>query len=162
MPEALKILFVASECAPFAKAGGLGDVVGALPIALHAMGHDVRVVMPRYDAIPTDGMTRYDDALGVPIGAGDAWTGIYEARLPSSDVPVYLLDHLALFGRGYLYDPPGGAAFDNLVRFAFLSRGALQLCKYIDWYPDVFHVHDWPSALVPVYLNTLERAAPLG
>jgi starch synthase len=162
MAELPRILFVASECAPFAKAGGLGDVVGALPAALKAKGYDVRVVIPRYDAIPTAGMTRHPTPLGVPLGAGEAWAAIYETRLPKTEVPVYLLDHLSLFGRGYLYDPPGGVAMDNLVRFAFLCRGALQLCKQLSWYPDVFHVHDWPTALIPIYLNTLEAHGPLG
>lgn len=156
------VLFVASECAPFAKAGGLGDVVGALPRALKARGHDVRVVIPRYDSISTRDMTRYHAPLGVPLGAGEAWCGIYETRLPGSEVPVYLLDHHELFGRGYLYDPPGGLAGDNFIRFTFLSRGALQLCKYLHWFPDVIHVHDWPTALIPVYLNTLEAHGPLG
>ena len=156
------VLFVASECAPFAKAGGLGDVVGALPGALKALGYDVRVVIPRYDAIPVDNMRRLDQPLGVPLGRGEAWAGVYESRLPDTDVPVYLLDHLDLFGRGYLYDPPGGFAYDNLARFAFLSRGALQLCKMLNFYPDVIHAHDWPTALVPIYLNTIERHGPLG
>jgi starch synthase len=162
MAERPKILFIASECAPFAKAGGLGDVVGALPGALRALGHDVRVVIPRYDAIPTDGMTKHEAPLGVPLGGGEAWAAVYETKLPNTDVPIYLLDHLALFGRGYLYDPPGGVALDNLVRFAFLSRGALQLCKLLNWYPDVFHVHDWPTCHVPIYLNTIEKHGPLG
>jgi starch synthase len=155
------VLFVASECAHFVKAGGLGDVVGALPVALRALGHDARVVIPRYDAIPLDGLVRHAAPLGVPVGRGEAWAGVLETRLPGSDVPVYLLDHDALFGRGYLYDPPGGMAWDNLVRFAFLCRGALQLCKHLDWAPDVFHVHDWPTALLPIYLNTVERGGPL-
>jgi len=156
------VLFVASECAHFVKAGGLGDVIGALPVALRALGHDARVVLPRYDVIPREGLTRHPAPLGVPLGAGDAWAGVYETRLPGSDVPVYLLDHERLFGRGYLYDPPGATAHDNLVRFAFLSRGALQLCKHLGWTPDVLHVHDWPTALVPVYLNTVEAGGPLG
>ena len=156
------VLFVASECAGFVKAGGLGDVIAALPVALRALGHDVRVVLPRYDAIPLRGLERHPGPLGVPLGAGEAWAGVYETRLPGSDVPVYLLDHERLFGRGYLYDPPGSFAPDNLARFGFLSRGALQLCKQLDWTPDVFHVHDWPTALIPVYLNTVERGGPLG
>jgi starch synthase len=154
------VLFVSSECAPFVKAGGLGDVVGALPIALRALGIDARVVMPRYDVIPLKELARHPAPLGVPLGAGEAWAGVAEARLPGSDAAVYFLDHLALFGRGYLYDPPGSAAHDNLVRFAFLCRGALQLCKAIGWVPDVVHVHDWPTALVPVYLNTVEANGP--
>jgi len=156
------VLFVASECAPFVKAGGLGDVVGALPAALRALGHDARIVIPRYDVIPTADLTRLAAPLGVPLGGGEAWSAVYETRLPGTDVPVYLLDHEQLFGRGYLYDPPGAFASDNLARFGFLSRGALQLCRYLGWLPDVFHVHDWPSALVPVYLNTIEARGPLG
>jgi starch synthase len=162
MPAPPSALFVASECAHFVKAGGLGDVVAALPPALRSLGHDVRIVIPRYDAIPLEGLTRHAAPLGVPLGAGEAWCGVLETRLPGTDVPIYLLDHQEFFGRGYIYDPPGGQALDNLARFAFLSRGAIQLCRYLGWTPDVFHVHDWPSALVPVYLNTLDAAAPLG
>jgi starch synthase len=160
-PTAHSVLFVASECAHFVKAGGLGDVVGALPVALRALGHDARIVIPRYDVIPTHGLLRHAAPLGVPLGAGSAWSGVLETRLPGSDVPVYLLDHERLFGRGYLYDPPGAVAGDNLVRYAYLCRGALQLCKYLGFAPDVFHVHDWPTALLPVYLNTVEAAGPL-
>ncbi len=162
MPDLPSALFVASECSQFVKAGGLGDVVGALPAALRALGCDARIVLPRYDVIPTGSFERHRKPLGVPLGSGEAWSAVYETRLPGTDVPVYLLDHDALFGRGYLYDPPGSYAADNLVRFAFLCRGALQLSKHLGWIPDVFHVHDWPSALLPVYLNTVERRAPLG
>ena len=161
MPKSPSVLFVSSECAPFVKAGGLGDVVGALPIALRSLGCDARVVMPRYDVIPTRGMKHHDSPLGIPFGAGEAWAGIAESTLPKSDVPVYFLDHEALFARGYLYDPPGSAAPDNLVRFGILCRGALQLCKHLGWFPDVIHVHDWPTALIPVYLNTVEANGPL-
>ena len=131
MPPPASVLFAVSECAPFVKAGGLGDVAGALPIALAARGHDVRVVMPRYDVIPLEGMRRHEQPLGVPLGSGEAWCAVYETTLPGSNVPVYMLDHHGLFGRGYLYDPPGSWAHDNLSRFAFLSRGALQLCKHL-------------------------------
>jgi len=162
MPAPHSVLFVASECAHFVKAGGLGDVVASLPAALRALGHDARIVIPRYEAIPLDGLTRHAAPLGVPLGAGEAWCGVLETRLPGTDVPVYLLDHQGLFGRDYIYDPPGAQAPDNLTRFAFLSRGAIQLCRYLGWTPDVFHVHDWPSALVPVYLNTLDSAGPMG
>jgi starch synthase len=161
MRSHFSVLFVASECAHFVKAGGLGDVVGALPVALRALGHDVRIVIPRYDVIPRERLSRHAAPLGIPLGGGDAWTAVLQTRLPGSDVPVYLLDHEGLFGRGYLYDPPGAVASDNLVRFSLLCRGALQLCKYLGWMPDVFHVHDWPSALLPLYLNTIESTGPL-
>lgn len=161
MPPRLSVLFVASECAHFVKAGGLGDVVASLPVALRALGHDARVVIPRYDVIASETLWRHEGPLGVPLGKGEAWAGVLETVIPGSDVPVYLLDHQSFFGRGYLYDPPGGAALDNLVRYAFLCRGALQLCKRLHWVPDVIHVHDWPTALVPIYLNTLEAGGPL-
>jgi len=161
MAPARSILFVASECTHFVKAGGLGDVVAALPAALRSLGHDARVVLPRYDVIAAEGLVRHTAPLGVPLGSGNAWSGVLETRLSGTDVPVYLLEHDALFGRGYLYDPPGGFAHDNLIRFAFLCRGALELCKYLQFFPDVFHVHDWPSALLPVYLNTVEASGPL-
>jgi starch synthase len=155
------VLFVASECAHFVKAGGLGDVVAALPRALRALGHDARIVIPRYDAIRSEGLTLHPDPIGVPLGRDNAWSAVLETRLPGSDVPVYLLDHERLFARGYLYDPPGAFAADNLVRYAYLCRGALQLCRHLRWIPDVFHVHDWPTALVPIYLNTIEARGPL-
>lgn len=155
------ILFAASECVPFVKAGGLGDVVGALPAALRALGHDVRIVLPRYATVPLTGTTRHAAPLGVPLGAGEAWAAVHETVLPGTDVPVYFLEHQGLFGRPYIYDPPGGVALDNLARFSFLSRGAIQLCKHLEWTPDVFHVHDWPTALLPVYLDTLEASHPL-
>lgn len=161
MPAPPSVLFAASECAPFAKAGGLGDVVGALPAALAELGHDARVVLPRYGTISTAGMTRLPAPLGVPLGGGEAWCAVWETRLPGTDVPVYLLDHDELFGsRRWLYDPPGALSADNLARFTLLSRGALQLGKYLGFVPDVLHVHDWPTALVPLYLNTVEAFGP--
>jgi len=155
------VLFVASECAPFAKSGGLGDVVGALPIALAARGHDVRVVLPKYDTLKPAQMWRHPQALPVPLGSGIAWCAVWESRLPGSEVPIYFLEHDALFARGYLYDPPRGYAPDNMVRFAMLSRGAFALARYLRFTPDVFHAHDWPSALVPVYANTTEKGTLL-
>jgi len=155
------VLFVASECAPFAKSGGLGDVVGALPIALAARGHDVRVVLPKYDTLKPAQMWRHPQALPVPLGSGIAWCAVWESRLPGSEVPIYFLEHDALFARGYLYDPPRGYAPDNMVRFAMLSRGAFALARYLRFTPDVFHAHDWPSALVPVYANTTEKGTSL-
>lgn len=157
----MKVLFVASECAPFAKTGGLGDVVGALPKALHALGMDVRVVLPLYSGIDWNGLDRLEGTLGVPMGFGTAWCGLRMGRLPGSEVPVYFLEHNHYFDRPHLYGPPGEAWADNLERFSFLSRGALELCKAVGWIPDVVHANDWQSALVPVYLNTVEWAQPL-
>jgi len=164
MERALRVLWVASECSPFARQGDLGDLVARVPAALRARGVDARVVIPRYgwiSPVAVDGMSRHLAPLAVPLGDGEAWCAVYDAAVPGTDVPVYLLDHEVLFDRPYLYDPPGGAAHDNLARFAFLSRGALQLTRHLGWTPDVVHAHDWPTALAPIYLDTLERRAML-
>ena len=155
----MRILFAASECAPFAKAGGLGDVVGALPKALHALGHDVRVVLPRYQFIATWNKQRHLKPLGVPLGASEAWCGVLEGRLPDTDVPVYFIEHDAHFYGNQPYQGYGGGV-EDMARFALLSRASLQLCRFLQWAPDVIHVHDWPTAWIPVLLNTVERRAP--
>ena len=155
----MRILFAASECAPFAKAGGLGDVVGALPKALHALGHDVRVVLPRYQFIATWNKQRHSKPLGVPLGDSEVWCGVLEGRLPGSDVPVYFVEHDALFYGSGPYQGYGGGV-DEMARFALLSKASLQLCRFLDWAPDVIHVHDWPTAWIPMLLNTVERRPP--
>jgi len=105
-------------------------------------------------------MKRHPAPLAVPLGGFEAWCAVFETTLPGTSVPVYLLDHVGLFGRDYFYAGPGGISpADNVARFAFLSRGALQLCHHLGWFPDVLHAHDWPTALVPVYRNTLEPPA---
>ena len=157
-----KVLMVASELVPFAKAGGLGDMVPALAAELARQGHDVRIVMPRYYGIDRASLELVPEPLGVPVGGGEAWVGVLEGRLPGAGVPVYFLDHDGLYGRDGVYGPRGGEAFaDNLERFAVLSRGALQLAKRLDWVPDVVHAHDWPAASVPAMLYGLESHGPL-
>jgi starch synthase len=157
----LKILFVASECAPFAKTGGLADVIGALPKALRGRGLDARVIMPLYAWMAGPELEILDGTLTVPMWFGAARARVRLGRLPRSEVPVYCLEHRRYFDRQHVYGPPAGGYSDNLERFAFLSRGALELCKALGWIPDVIHAHDWPTALVPVYLNTVEWAEPL-
>jgi starch synthase len=161
MPR-LKVLFVASECVPFAKTGGLADVVGALPVALAERGHDVRVLVPRYRVTKKHPAERLPAPLAVPVGQGEAWCSVWETRLPRSDARVYLLDHDALYDRDGIYGDKGGDFGDNLARFALLSRAGLALCRYLDFTPDVFHAHDWQTGLLPVYLKTLEAGSPLG
>ena len=158
-PEAaLKILFVASECAPYAKVGGLGDVVAALPKTLRRMGHDARILMPLYASIRRDlhGI-RFLQSCGVHMGNNEEhWVGVYEAEL-DNEVPVWLVDYQRFFGRPGIYDEPGGEYGDNAFRFALLSKAALQVCKDVNFIPDVMHAHDWPTALVPVFLKTWDR-----
>ena len=153
----MNILFVASEVVPFAKSGGLADVAGALPKALKALGHDVRIVMPRYYIIDKEehNLTPISGSLGVPVGAmGEAWTEIYEGTLPQSDVPVYFIEHEGFFGRKGLYDENGYAYMDNDNRFIFFSKSAMQLAKKLHFKPDIIHCNDWHTAAIPLLLNT--------
>ena len=154
----LKILMVTSEIVPFAKAGGLGDMVGALSAELSRQGHDVCVILPRYYSIDVGRLQRIGGPLGVPLGERQEWCAVYQSRLPDVDVPVYFLDHEVLYGRNGIYGLRGEPGFsDNLQRFALLSRGAFRLCGELDWHPDVMHAHDWPAAMVPVCLYARER-----
>ena len=158
MPDStLNVLMVTSEVDPFAKIGGLADMVGSLARQLASSGVDVRIVLPRYYGIDVGKLRRLDGPLGVPVGGGEEWCAVYTGLLPRSQVPVYLLDHEELYGRDGVYGTRMVPSFDdNLRRFTVLCRGALQLVRRLGWIPDVVHCHDWPGALVPVYLNTIE------
>jgi starch synthase len=156
--DGLKILFVASECAPFAKVGGLGDVVGGLPKALRKLGHDARVLLPLYSQIDRArfGIRPVGNAC-VHMGAGvEHWIGLHDALL-DNDVPVWFVEFDAYFGRPGIYDGPAGHYMDNAFRYALLSKAALQICKDFRFIPHVMHSHDWPTAVVPAFLKTWDR-----
>lgn len=151
------ILLAASEAVPFAKSGGLADVAGALPKALRAQGHDIRVVMPRYYVVDKEryGLKKLEGALGVAMGSmGEVWAAVYEGVLPGSDVPVYFIEHEGFFGRKGLYDEEGEAYGDNDNRFIFFSKAVFQLAKMLRFRPDVIHANDWHTAAIPLLLNS--------
>jgi starch synthase len=151
----LNILFVASEVVPFAKTGGLADVSGALPKALKELGHNIIIVMPRYYKIDPSKLTPVEGTLGVPMGPmGELWAGVYTTTLPGSDVATYFIDHEQFFGRSGLYDENGQSFDDNDNRFIFLSKASLQLCKMLDFKPDVIHANDWHTAALPLLSKT--------
>ncbi len=158
MENPLKILFVASECAPYAKTGGLADVVAALPKALRKMGHDVRVVLPLYSCIDRRKYElKFDRSCCVHMGHGEEqWVGVYFAIL-DKQVPVWFIDCERFFGRPGIYHESWGEYGDNAFRYALLSKAAMQVCKDVAFIPDVMHVHDWQSALVPLFLKTWDR-----
>ena len=158
MPSRLRILILSAEVAPFAKTGGLGDVAGALPKALASLGHDVRVVMPAYQAQERaarsgeGGFAKLPGGLIVPLGGGLLEAGVLETRLPGSDVPVYLIAERSLFDRPNIYGYD-----DDPYRFAFFSRAALELTAALGWRPDVVHAHDWHAAPAVMWLDTAGR-----
>ena len=159
----LNILFTASEAVPFVKTGGLADVAGVLPRALAALGHNVIVVMPRYYAIDRSELEHIPGPLGVPMGPmGELWAGVYSRSLPDSSVPVYFIDYEAFYGRHGLYaDSDGFSYSDNDSRFIFLSKAAMELCRKLDFAPDIVHANDWHTAAQPVLLKTRYADDPL-
>ncbi len=162
MDRPLRILFIASEVAPFAKTGGLADVAGALPVALHERGHELMVVMPRYGSVNYRkfGLRRHWDSMGVWMGTGQIWCAVDAAD--HQGVPVYFLDHQQYFGRSGLYhDATYNDYQDNPYRFGFLSRGGLQLARDMGFAPDIVHVHDWQTALAAAYLKVWHWEDPV-
>lgn len=159
----MKILMVTPELVPLVKVGGLADVVGALSKSLSARGHDVRIVMPKYSGLQgIEDAKPMEDPLIVHLGGHEAYARIWECALPDSDATCHLLEHNQFFDAASVYLGPSGEEAENAQRFTFLSRAAIDLCYHLDWIPDVVHCHDWPAALVPLYLNTLERNRSMG
>ncbi len=156
----MRILFVASEVAPFAKTGGLGDVVGALPKALTRLGHDVRVIMPRYRAIDPKRwrLSLVSERQPVAVGMTARDASLFESRLLGSDVPIWFIEQPDLFGRNGLYQESGVDYPDNLERFSFLCQAVLRLLPPVKWQPDIVHCHDWQASLLLAHL-VLTRAA---
>lgn len=150
-----KVLMVASEANPFAKTGGLADVVGSLPSALQALGDEVAVVMPRYRAVKLENARRVYDVLPVWLGKRRFDTQLL--TVTERGIPFYFVDCPELYDRDGLYGTPEGDFEDNALRFAAFSRAALSVIRHI-FRPHVVHCHDWQSALAPVYMRTvLER-----
>lgn len=148
MAAPLKILTLSAEVAPFAKTGGLGDVAGALPKALAAMGHDVRVAMPAYRAQEQAGLPAVPGGISVPMGGGPLPAGILRTRLPGSEVRLDLVAERSLFDRPNIYGYD-----DDPYRFVFFSRAALEWAAIDGWRPDVVHAHDWHSAPAVLWLQ---------
>ena len=156
----MKILFCASEATPYAKSGGLADVAASLPAALADRGHDIRLILPRYGWIQREHLRPLPEPMVVHRGALTEYAQLHED--PDSPFQVYLVEHDGYFHRPWPYGPPGGAYADNCARFSFLSAACLSACSHLGFQPDVIHVNDWHTSLVPVYLNTSYGDGPLG
>jgi starch synthase len=152
----LKILLLAAEVVPFAKTGGLADVAGALPKAIRALGHDIRVAMPRYGRVDpgTFGLTEILPSFDVPIHHTTEPARILEATI-GTDIPVYMVDNARYFDREGIYMYP-----DDADRFIFFCRAVLEAVKLLGWRPDVIHCHDWHTAIVPNWLHTIYKDDP--
>ena len=156
----MKILFIVSEMEPFAKTGGLADVASALPKALQALGHDVRVALPLYRQVDRKRcrLRATPVTVEVRVGPQRLQGRVWEARLAASDVTADLIECAPLFDRDGLYQDGGMDYPDNLQRFGFFAQAALRMLPALRWQPDVVHCHDWQAALACALL----RLAPLG
>ncbi len=144
----MKIAICASEVVPFAKTGGLADVAGALPLELELLNQEVIIIMPRYKAMqePKFGIKRLKSDISYSV--------------IGKNIKVYFIENDSYFNRDGLYQDKAGDYKDNLDRFSYYSRRALDLLKEINFNADIIHCHDWQSALIPVYLKTLYLGNP--
>ncbi len=150
----MRILYVASEAVPFAKSGGLADVIGGLPKYVRELGHEVAVVLPKYRDVKSRRMLL--PSLTISLGSELIFCAIHESE-PIGDVRFFLVDYPAYFDREELYRQNGQDYPDNAERFALLSLAALEFSKRAPLAPDVIHCNDWQTAPIPVYLKTLYR-----
>jgi len=157
----MKIVLAASEMSPVVRTGGLGDVIEGLPAALAARGHEVSVVIPCYRGLPNDPRLHPCSTgvrLIVPVGALRRDAEILQGQAPNG-VQVFLVRRDEYFDRAGLYGEEGRDYPDNAERFIFFSRVVVELARRIMPAPEILHLHDWQTALVPVFVK--ERQLPL-
>jgi starch synthase len=154
----MHIAFAASECVPFSKTGGLADVVGALPSALAALGHQVSVFLPRYKQTKLTKAETVVRSLTVPFDDQYRFCSVLDGG-SLSGVRFYFIEYPPFFERDTLYGTPSGDFPDNAERFALYSRAVLEASKILG-VPDVFHCHDWQSALIPILLRSMYSEDP--
>jgi len=148
----MNIAFAASECVPFSKTGGLADVVGALPRALASLGHQVSVYLPRYRQTKLPDAQTVVPSITIPFDDRYRFCSVV-TNGNQSGVRFYFIEYPPFFDRDALYGTPSGDYPDNAERFALFCRAVLESSKILG-VPDVFHCHDWQSALIPMLLRS--------
>ena len=155
----LSVLLVATEAVPFAKEGGVADVIGSLPKALATLGHKVAIFLPRYGSIDPArwNLEPTGISLTLPLAGSAQFVSIWQTSLPDSPVAAYLLEHEGLFGR-YQQLYLGLDQRDEQRRFLLFCRGLLEALPALGLAPDIFHLNDWQTAPCAAYLRTTHRA----
>jgi starch synthase len=169
MAKPLSILFVSSEVLPFAKTGGLADVSGALPQVVREMGHDIRLIMPKYAAVSDRRFKIHDikrlTDMPIPVGEKTLLGSVKSSFLANikTKVQVYFLSNDDLYNRADLYTDPATKEPwpDNDDRFIFFCRGVIQTLLRLGWKPDILHLNDWQSALIATLIKTEYAKEPL-
>ncbi len=157
----MKILMVSSECVPYAKTGGLADVVYSLSKELGERGDDVKILIPGYSSIDRTLLDPDGIQTVIPSQFGEMQVTFYKSFPDGSNVQVFFLSHPFFTEREGMYgDKNSGAYRDNHRRFILLSRSVFSLCRQTAWIPDIIHLHDWQAALVSAYLNNGEGGNP--
>jgi len=146
----MKVLFVASEMAPYCKSGGLGDVIGALPPALAQLGTETRVIIPCYADISEKYSSEFEYVMDFNVAVGWRNQNCTLLQHSMNGIVTYLVKNDQYFGRIGLY-----GYYDDGERFAFFMQAAVQAILKLDYQPDVIHCHDWQAALVPFYLKRI-------
>jgi starch synthase len=157
----MQIVYAASECAPWARSGGLGEVVRGLPRQIASLGHKVAVYIPYYRQVREQAPDRHYAvrSITIPFQYYSRFAAILDGGVHDG-VQMYFVDCPELFDREFLYGTSSGPYQDNWERFALFSRAVLEGAKLLGA-PDLFHAHDWQTALLPVYLRTLYYFDPV-
>jgi starch synthase len=153
--DIVNILFISTEAEPFAKSGGLGDVIGSLPRELNRLGTDARVMLPLYKSIhhKYQAKMKFIRDFTVMLSWRSQYCGIYQMEYEG--VTFYFIDNEQYFNRDAYY-----GYYDDGERFAYYSKAALEALAFLDFTPDILHCSEWQTALVPVYLKTLFKGEP--
>ena len=159
--DTLKILYVTSELAPLLSTGGLAEVAAALPRALRARGHDVRVAMPCYRQIASKFQGEQFCMVMAELGEKTQYGALRAAVVPDTDIPLYLVEHDGYFGREAPYGVGAYEYDDNAERFCFFCQSLFHGIPQTGWVPDVIHCNDWHGAPMAIYLKTRHKNDPV-
>jgi len=157
----MRILFLASEVAPYSKTGGLGDVAKALPAALASRGHEVLVVTPLYRSVKRVGLSSTGQRIRLRFPFGEQGADLWEAR-PQEGLRILFLDHPGFYDRDGIYTDANGDFWDNHRRFGFFSIGALSAAEHLGFIPDIVHLNDWQCGPAAVAVKRGYQASALG
>jgi starch synthase len=162
MAKALNILFVSSEVYPYSKEGGLADVAYSLPLALRELGHDVRVMTPKYGAISErknkiHDINRLKD-IPIPVGPIFSQATVKSSSIqnPRNKVQAYITTNYDYFDslKGVYTDPSTGSDYaNNAERFIFFNRSVIETCITLEWFPDIIHINDWQTSILPALVK---------